>query len=118
MASTSLTIRIEAQDIASRTLGQVSGGLSGLAKAAVSPLGALGSLANSIGGIGLAAAGLSSIGSTISSVFEGAKESEENVAQLNQVLKSTHGAAGMSAQAVEDLSTALMNQTKFDDDTV
>ncbi|MES2808783.1 MAG: hypothetical protein V4619_09180 [Bacteroidota bacterium] len=46
------------------------------------------------------------------------KEAEQNQAQLAAVLKSTAGAAGLSQEALNDLSTAVMNKTGVDDDAI
>jgi hypothetical protein len=45
-------------------------------------------------------------------------DAQAGMAQTNQVLKSTHDASGMTAQAVADLAGNLSHLTKFSDDTV
>lgn len=45
-------------------------------------------------------------------------DAEKVDAQLNAVLKSTHGAAGISAQAANNLADSLSKVTTFSDDTV
>jgi hypothetical protein len=47
-----------------------------------------------------------------------AAESQAVMAQTNAVLKSTHGQAGMTAQAITDLATQYMNLTGTDDEVV
>lgn len=45
-------------------------------------------------------------------------ESENAIAQTNAVLKSTKGAAGVSAKAVTDLANSLQRQTRYSDETI
>ena len=96
-----LAILITARNQTQGAFSEVSSGLTGLAKVVTAPIQAIGGIASAIGGIGIAAAGLSSIGGTISAAFEGAKQSEINVSQLNAVLQSTHGIAGITSQAAQ-----------------
>lgn len=67
--------------------------------------------------LGVAAAGAAVIGFGVSSV-KAFQDSQDKIAQTNAVLKSTHGIAGMSADAVTKLATALEAQTKFSDEDV
>lgn len=64
-----------------------------------------------IGGIGLV------VGQLKDMVTSGA-EANRVTAQTDAVLKSTHGAAGMTAAAVDALSNKYMNLTGIDDDVV
>lgn len=46
------------------------------------------------------------------------KETEMNQAKLNAVLASTQEAAGLTAKELNNMATALMNVTTFDDDAI
>jgi len=54
----------------------------------------------------------------LSACFTESENAQAGMAQTNQVLKSTHDASGMTAQAVADLAGNLSHLTKFSDDTV
>lgn len=59
-----------------------------------------------------------SVGGAIKSAFDGAMEASDNMAHLEAVLKSTHGAAGITKDAAVDLANSFRDVTKFDDDAV
>lgn len=61
-------------------------------------------------GVAITAFGVSSVKSFM--------DSENAAAQLNAVLKSTKGVAGVTATQVEKLATSLQNVTKFSDETI
>lgn len=69
-------------------------------------------LAGAVLGAGAAAAGFG-----IMSV-KAYSESQDALAQLNAVLKSTHGAAGLTTQDLTEQATALQKVTKFSDEAV
>jgi hypothetical protein len=70
------------------------------------------------GALAGAAAGLAALtGFTISSIGAAA-EAEGAQAQLASVLQATGGAAGVTAQQVNDLATAFGETTKFEDDAI
>lgn len=85
---------------------QLTSGLSAMGGGIV-----LGGMAAVGAGAGLLTAGL--IDSTKAAI-----ESENVQAQLNAVLESTGGAAGMSADAINDLASGLQSVTKFEDDAI
>jgi len=63
------------------------------------------------------------IGGTAMAVFGGLSvkafmESEDALAQLNAVIKSTGGAAGVTADAATELAASLQKTTKFSDEAV
>lgn len=104
-----LEIIITASDQASRVLGGVGD--------------AAGKLGGALGGalkIGLAgaAAGLTGLGAGIAFSVKGAMEAEGIQAQLAQVLKSTGGAAGVTADAANELANSLSGLTPFEDDAI
>lgn len=76
----------------------------------------------SLAGIG---AGLAAVGGGIALAVNemsewvgSASEAEDIQAQLNSVLESTAGVAGVTADQVNDLATALSDVTKFEDDSI
>lgn len=77
---------------------------------------ALGGLAKAAGAVALAG-GAALVGFLSSSVKE-AIESENAMAQLNAVLESTKGVAGVSAGQVSDLADSLSNMTRFTDEAI
>lgn len=67
--------------------------------------------------VATAAAGAAAIAFGVSSV-KSFQESENAVAQLNAVLKSTKGVAGVTAKAATNLANSLQKVTKFSDEEV
>lgn len=96
---------ITADDRASSTLSKFGSHLGGVGDAA--KVAAVGILA---AGAAVAAFGISSLNAF--------KESEDAAAQLGAVLKSTGGAAGVSADMANDLAKSLQNVTKFSDEAI
>jgi hypothetical protein len=94
--------------------GHVEKGIKGIAgdlgKGLASGLG----IAAGFGVAGLMAGAVSSL----SDFVAGAMEAEDIQADLNATLKSTQGAAGMSADAINDLATALTAVTPYEDDAI
>lgn len=86
--------------------GKAGGALSGF----MSKAGALAVTALEGASVAAVAFGVSSV-----KAFE---DSQDKLSQLNAVLKSTKGVAGVSAKAAIDLSQALQKVTKFSDEDV
>lgn len=108
-ATADLSLIIKAQNAASGVLKQIEGDVGGLGKMMSTGL-KVGALA-AAGGVGAAAFALKS--------FVGdAMETQKIMAQTNAVLASTHGAAGMSAQAVGDLANSLSKVIPIDDEVI
>ncbi len=63
-----------------------------------------------------ATAALGALGYALYRTVEAANESEASSAKLVAVLRSTHGAAGMTRQALDDLADAMQRKTAYDDD--
>jgi phage-related protein len=83
----------------------------------------LGGVGNALGNIGkvalgVAAAGLAAAVTEIGLATKAAMKSEEIQAQLAAVLKSTGGAAGVSAEMANQLASSLQNVTRFEDDVI
>lgn len=97
---------------------------SGNAKAGISSIagsvGKLGGLAATAatGGLLLAGAGIVALGAGLVSSVGAAMEAQQGQAQLAAVLKSTGGAAGMTADAVNDLASQFQAITPFSDDAI
>lgn len=105
MAEIPLNVKITADDEASAKLGGITNSL----KANKEGLMAIGAAA------GVAFAGIAAFANDS---IKAAQEHENAVAQLNAVIKSTGGAAGITAQAAIDLSEKMQNLTTFDNDAV
>jgi hypothetical protein len=84
-------------------MGEAHGGLMDIAKGA---LGLGGILTAALGGIGFGA------------MIHEAAEAEKGMAQLNAVLKSTHGVAGVTSDMATDLANSLSKVTAYSDDAV
>ena len=80
----------------------------------------LGNVASSVLKVGLAAAaaGAAALTVALGSCVKEAMAAEEVQAGLAAVLKSTGGIAGVTAEAANDLATAISQVTKFDDEAV
>lgn len=78
----------------------------------------IGGLVSSLGAIGLASVGIDSISGAIHGFIDDALEAQNVQSQLNAVLKSTHGAAGMTADAINAISDSLSKVTAFDDEAI
>jgi hypothetical protein len=73
-----------------------------------------------VGGAGVAAGAVAfgGLAMGVKSAFDQFKESERVGRQTNAVLKSTGGAAGVSAKQVGDLATAISRKTGIDDEAI
>lgn len=89
---------------------------SGVINGFGSSLGGLGKL-GLVAGTAIAAAGAAVTAFGVESV-KAFSESEDTLAQLNAVLKSTGGIAGVTAQQATELATSLQKTTKFSDEAV
>jgi phage-related protein len=84
---------------------------------------ALVGLGNVLGGLGkfalgAAGAGLAALGAGLAFSIREAMGAQEVMAQTEAVLKSTGGAAGVSATQIADWASALGNSTRFGDEAV
>lgn len=123
MADLRLALVIAGEDAgASALVGKVESGLAGLGKAADAPQSALGNLMGTFGQIGLAATGVRTIFDTVSGAIGGligpASEAQAISKQLDAVLESTGGKAGITRDQVTSLADALGKTTRFEDDAI
>jgi hypothetical protein len=107
----------------SGVLGKAFGGLKGAAGGLTGGIGKMaGGFGMLLGPVGLAGAGITALGGVMVNQFiDAARESEEVTAQLNSVLTSTGGKAGVTAQAAMDLADALSSKSglsRFSDEAV
>lgn len=109
MANPQIKAVITAEDRASATLRNFGNNASSLGNTLKKGLG--------VAAIGLAAAGAAAIAFGVSSV-KSYQESENALAQLNAVLKSTKGVAGVTAKSAVQLADSLQLVTKFSDEEV
>lgn len=83
-----------------------------------SKLGGIGSIAAGVFGGGAALAGLSSLTSTLGSVVSEAREAAKVGRMTDAVIKSTGGAANVTAVQVGKLAVAISNKTGIDDEQI
>ena len=69
-------------------------------------------------GLGIAQAGFSALKESIFGSVQAAAEAQMVHAQLDAVLKSTGGAAGVTAEAANELADSLSKVTMFDDEAI
>lgn len=113
MADTNLDLVIRLKDEASASLKTVGANLEGFGNKAASFIG--GTLKIAAVGATAAIGGLTAAAYTSVQAFN---ESAQVGAQLEAVLKSTKGAAGLTKAALEEQATALMNLTGVSDEAV
>lgn len=65
-----------------------------------------------------AVVGVGALGAVLAASVKEASAAEEVTAQLEAVIKSTGGVAGMTADAVNDLGLSLSEVTRFEDDAI
>ena len=116
MAAAELAFIVKAIDDASGTLKGVGGELDNMHGKA-SKLGGLLKGAFAVGA-GVAVAGIGALGVVLGSSVKEAMAAEETHAQLLAVLKSTGGAAGRSAEQIEELALGLSKTTRYEDDAI
>ncbi len=97
-----LEVVITARDEASGVLKGVGGVLSGALKV----------------GLGVAAAGFGALATGIGLSISEAVDAQAVQAQLDAVLRSTGGAAGVTAEMANNLATSLSGVTRFSDDAI
>lgn len=107
--SETVEIVINARDNASGVLGGISGGIK-----------SLGNIAATVAKAGLAvfAAGVTAVGTGLAYSLKQAMEAQEGMAQLDAVLKSTGGAAGVTRDMALELADSLSQVTRFSDDAI
>lgn len=106
MADTNVKIIVDAVDKASGVLGGIGGALQGIGKAGLVLAG------------GAVVAGIGAVGTGLGIAVDEAMEAQEGTAQLNAVLKSTGGIAGVTQEMALGLASSLQSTTKFTDDEV
>ncbi len=102
MSNNKISLIIDAEDRASGVLSGVAGAIK------------------NIGAIALAAAGagILAFGSFLKDSITEAANSELAIADLNAVITSTGGVAGITSQAAQDLASSLQSVTRFSDETI
>lgn len=110
MGALNIAIEIAAKDSgASALINSIKGGL-----------GSLGDLAGGAltFGLGAAAAGIAGLGAGLGLAVSEAMGAQEVMSQTEAVIKSTGGAAGMTADAVAELAGSLSQNSRFSDDAI
>lgn len=113
MDNRNVEIVINAKDNASATLGKLTGELKSFGGNATKFLGNAVQAASQV-----AVAGLTAVGAGAALSVKAFMESENAVAQMNAVLKSTKNAAGMSAESLQNMAGELQKVTKFGDEAI
>ena len=116
MGAAELSFVVKAIDQASGTLNSVNNEIDGMHTKS-SKLGGMlkGGLAL---GATAAVAGIAALGTVLVQSVKEAQAAQEVAAQLDAVLKSTGGAAGMTRDALEEQALALSKVTRFEDDAI
>ena len=125
MGESKLDISINAHDNASGIFKNIEGAVGGLSGGVGGLLGGITGLAGTFlsGGIfsmgmGFANSAINTLKDTAMSFFEEAMGGQEGISQLDAVLKSTGGSAGVTRDQVISLADALQQTTRFSDDQV
>lgn len=108
-----LKIIISAKDSASETLKRVKRDVEDFGDSASKFLGEATATASRLAAVGLLAVGAAAV-----DAVKSFSESENVQAQLNAVLESTHRAAGLYIEDLNDQAAALQKITKFSDESV
>ena len=119
MASASeLSIVINAQNKSAAALGQVKTDLGGIDEKAKTSSGSLGTMGGKLLALGAGAVAVGGVTTALKGFWSAAQESNQVAAQTEAVIKSTGGAAGLTAQQVGDLAEKLSAKSLFDDETI
>jgi hypothetical protein len=102
-------VEITGKDELSGVLGGIKGSLAGLGNIAMTV---------ATGGIALLGAGMAGLGVFIKQSVDSAMEAQEVMAQLDAVLVSTGGAAGVTSEQAIELADSFQQVTKFSDETI
>lgn len=115
MANRDLTLVLKAKDEASRAVHDVEKAAHGLSFG-------LGGLGDRIAGLGIGLFGIqqafSAVGGAVKGLIGDAIEAQKVEAQLDAVLKSTAGAAGLQKKELTEMADALSRVTMFDDEAI
>jgi hypothetical protein len=106
---------------AEKGLAGVGAKLSNLGAAggrAMGPLAKVGASIGALGKIEIAAAGLVAFAAGLAMCVKAAMKAQAVMAETKAIIKTTGGAAHISASAIEKLSTAIMMKTGYDDEQV
>lgn len=118
MTDIELVIKALTSD-AQKAIGGLTEGIKGLGESG-GLLGGLGGALGTIGSIagGIATAGVSALSGVLMDSIQAAADAEKGQAALASVLASTKGAAGITADAANELASSLQKVTPFEDDVV
>lgn len=102
------------------TLDKLDGDLAGAKSKIEKALGGLGEGLKTVGNValGLGAAGFTALAAGIGLALNEAMDAQAIMAQTEAVIKSTGGAAGLSAEQIGEMATALSTQSRFSDDAI
>lgn len=113
-SATEILLLIKARDEASKEFDKLTKSTGGLGKT----LGQVGTIASGFLAAGAVQAGVAKVTSFINDSIGAARESIQVNAQLNAVLESTGGAAGVTAEQIQKWAGALEKQTLFEDEAI
>src|SRR3990167_10895812 len=108
-AQNTIEIIINSKDKSTQTIGGVHRALAGLGSLAKGAL---------VVGLGAATVAFGAMAAGIGLSIKEAMEAQAVQAQLDAVLRSTGGAAGITRQAAIDLADSLTKVTRFSDETI
>jgi len=115
----SLVVRIEANldkfdknmTSAGDKIGKFESGAGSMVSKVASGFGKLITAAAALGAV-------TAVGAFFKSAVDEAAEAEQNIAQLENVIKSTGGAAGVTAESITSMASELQKITTFSDDAI
>lgn len=115
----SISILLQAQDLATPNLTKVSDEVKQMGGLTLGGLtGAIGGAITRLGEFGLASIGLEAVANAFEHLTSQAVEHQNIAAQTAAVLTSTGGAAGYSAQEVEDYANAMSLVAPYEDEAI
>jgi phage-related protein len=113
-----LSLVIQLKNEASKAAKEMQGDLKGVGKSAKDVVKDLGKIGGAIAtaGLALATAGVMTLAGALTGCVLQAADAQLVQADLNAVLTSTGGIAGVTAQQANDLASSLQDCTRFEDD--
>lgn len=97
--------------------GQLENSFGKSINSATKSLSGIGKTVSSVKNVVVGALGAAGVGLSLKGLIDAGGEAEQTGAQMNAVLKSTHGAAGMTAKQLDALAAAQQGVTTYSENT-
>lgn len=114
MSPEEIAILVKVRDEASKAVDEIKGKFGGLGDT----LGKVGTIASGFLAANVVSGAVSTVTGFIGDSIAAVKESIAVNAQLDAVLKSTGGAAGLNAEEIRNMASALEKSSKFEDEAI